>query len=86
MSEALEAFFFPKKGAPVGFPGFKSVPGPRRLRLTGPPSGPSSCQDEENTPSGHTVTGADVVVHVRHSFHFAVPLIPWPGDISDTLF
>lgn len=36
----------------------------------GPPSGPGSCQDEENTLSGHTVTGADVVVHVRHSFHF----------------
>lgn len=29
-----------------------------------------SCQAEENTLSGRTVTGADVVVRVRHGFHF----------------
>lgn len=42
-----------------------------RLQLTGPPSGPGSCQDEENALNArHTVTGADVVVRVHHSFHF----------------
>lgn len=44
--------------------------GPCRLVLTGPPSGPSSCQGEENTPSRHTATGADLVFHVHHDFQF----------------
>lgn len=56
--------------APVGSPWFRSVPGPCLLQLTGPSSGPSSCQDEENRLSRHTVTGADAVFHVCHSFHF----------------
>lgn len=54
----------------MGFPWFRSVPGPHWRQLTGPPSGLSSCQDEENTLSGHMVTGVDVAVHIRHSFHF----------------
>lgn len=55
--------FFHGSGVCWGPTGFSWQP-PRR------PSGPSSCQGEENTLSGHTVTGADVVVGVHHSFHF----------------
>ncbi|CAJ1082613.1 Hypothetical predicted protein [Xyrichtys novacula] len=70
---------FPEKKVPVGFPWFRNVPGPRLLRLTGPPSGPGSCQDEENTLRRHTVTGADVVVRVRQSFHFTRRAIDSPA-------
>lgn len=53
-----------------------------------PPQVPGSCQDEENSLCRHTVTGADAVLHVRHSFHFLhhCHWFPGQGDISDTLF
>lgn len=69
---------FPKKG-PSGLSMVQECAGPCWLQLTGPPSGPGSCQDEENTPSGRAVTGADVVVYVRHSFHFARRAIDSPA-------
>lgn len=62
--------FFQEK-APVGLSMVQECAGATPASADrAPPQVRGSCQHEENTPSGHTVTGADVVVHVRHSFHF----------------
>lgn len=78
VSEGLQAF---SRKPPMGFPWFRNALGLCWLQLTGPPSGPSGCQDEENAPRRHTLTGVDVVVRVRHSFHFphyaTDPLAGW---------
>lgn len=67
---------------PMGFPWFRSVPGPRWFQLTGPPSGPSSCQDEEKTLNRGTVTGADGGRPRPSQLSFPTPCHWFPGRVT----
>lgn len=81
-----EPFF--KKRPQWGFPWFRSVPGPRRLQLTGPPLRSAAAASMKRILRVDTRwqelmwSSTSVTAFIS----YAMPLIPWLGDISDTLF